>query len=148
MHEKVVCTGGALISQCRCMGPHNIRTEQHGCSRCKRDMFVAPSVQQTTSFASLPSLVPCQPEYLTATGQPPIQPTQAALVSKAKPHPFEYHKPTARQVEVMKAVNDQCRITYDIMTALPQSAELTLATRKLQEARMWFNAACVLNEGA
>jgi len=62
-------------------------------------------------------------------------------------HPFEYHKPSEGQQARMKQLNEGIKGVYDQLEALvPASAERTLAVRKLQEARMWANAAIVLNE--
>lgn len=61
-------------------------------------------------------------------------------------HPFHYQKPTEAETNVMKEVNDRFEDAYDTMIDLaPPSAELTLAIRKLQECRMWFNCAVVMN---
>ena len=60
--------------------------------------------------------------------------------------PFQYRQPTAEQVEVMQAIAQQLGALYAfVQVAVPGSAERTLAIRKLQEARMWFNAALVLH---
>jgi hypothetical protein len=43
-------------------------------------------------------------------------------------------------------VNDAAKAMYDVIRAnCPRSAERTLAIRKLQEARMWANAAIVFD---
>jgi hypothetical protein len=34
-HEKVVCSCGAIIMQCRCMHEKVLRVVQNGCERCK-----------------------------------------------------------------------------------------------------------------
>jgi len=45
-----------------------------------------------------------------------------------------------------KRINDVATQAYDvILDACPRSAERTLAIRKLQEARMWANAAVVFD---
>ncbi len=60
-------------------------------------------------------------------------------------HPFEYHKPTAEQADTMVQLNLRFRAAYDALIALvPASADRTLSVRKLQEARMWANAAVLV----
>ena len=45
-----------------------------------------------------------------------------------------------------QAVNEAARAMYDVLLEqCPRSAERTLAIRKLQEARMWANAAIVFD---
>ncbi len=57
-------------------------------------------------------------------------------------HPFEYHKPTDDEITRMALINESMRNVYDlILDLVPGNAERTLAIRKLQEARMWVNAA-------
>jgi hypothetical protein len=62
-------------------------------------------------------------------------------------HPFEYHKPDEDQTSRMKQINEYVKDAYEtILGNVPESAERTIAIRKLQEARMWANAAIVINE--
>jgi hypothetical protein len=56
-------------------------------------------------------------------------------------HPFEYQAPSEDHVEQMAFVSRVCLAVYDVMMCIDPSAERTLAIRKLQEARMWANAA-------
>lgn len=57
-------------------------------------------------------------------------------------HPFEYHKPTEAQVTAMQLVNDHFKATYNLMmNIIPSNRERSIAVTKLQEARMWTNAA-------
>jgi cytosine/adenosine deaminase-related metal-dependent hydrolase len=50
------------------------------------------------------------------------------------------------KLAAFKAVNLGAQACYDIILQnCPQSAERTLAIRKLQEARMWANAAIVFD---
>lgn len=57
-------------------------------------------------------------------------------------HPFIYQAPTVEQRGVMETLTGYFADAYDvILMAVPASAERTLAIRKLQEARMWANAA-------
>ena len=45
-----------------------------------------------------------------------------------------------------RAISEAMRIAYDaILGHAPESAERTLAVRKLQEARMWANASIALD---
>lgn len=34
-HEIVKCSCGAIILQCRCIGPHKVRIVTRGCTNCK-----------------------------------------------------------------------------------------------------------------
>ena len=64
-------------------------------------------------------------------------------------NPFQYIKPTDAQVDDMKVISELCSLLWEQMNArIPASAERTLAVRKLQETRMWANAAIVLNGDA
>jgi hypothetical protein len=59
-------------------------------------------------------------------------------------NPFAYHAPTDDEVSTMLTTAELLTRVYTFLTdALPPSAERTLAIRKLQEARMWANAAVV-----
>lgn len=50
------------------------------------------------------------------------------------------------KVACFKAINDSAYEMYRmILDSCPRSAERTLAIRKLQEARMWANAAIVFD---
>jgi hypothetical protein len=68
-----------------------------------------------------------------------------------KPHeisnPMQYiDTDDPMQVARFQAVNAQAYLMYQqILQSCPQSAERTLAIRKLQEARMWANAAIVFD---
>lgn len=58
------------------------------------------------------------------------------------PDPFEYRSPEQDQIPQYQVVADAMAHTYRILLrAAPRCAERTLAIRKLQEARMWANAA-------
>jgi hypothetical protein len=57
---------------------------------------------------------------------------------------FTYRKPTDEEVAVMGSISDALKqVAKTIELALPPSAERTLALRKLQEGRMWTNAAVI-----
>lgn len=57
---------------------------------------------------------------------------------------FTYRKPTDEEVAVMGSISDALKqVAQTIELALPPSAERTLALRKLQEGRMWTNAAVI-----
>lgn len=56
--------------------------------------------------------------------------------------PFEYRAPTEEMVPHFKAIAKQCaRLYEDLMIHVPETPERTLAIRRLQEVRMWANAA-------
>jgi len=60
--------------------------------------------------------------------------------------PMAYIDSTGAQVEMHKQVERAISAAYNaILISCPRSAERTLAVRKLQEARMWANAAIVFD---
>lgn len=59
---------------------------------------------------------------------------------------FRYHKPDARRLEMHEAINKVMIHTALVVTAnTPGSREQSLAITKLEEARMWANAAIACN---
>lgn len=61
-------------------------------------------------------------------------------------HPMEYMASSPEEVNAMQNLNLEMRDLYDAIDAtLPESADKTVALRKLQELRMQVNAAIVLN---
>ena len=61
-------------------------------------------------------------------------------------NPMQYIDSTGPQVQSHKAVERAISEAYvQVMANCPRSAERTLAIRKLQEARMWANAAIVFD---
>jgi len=60
---------------------------------------------------------------------------------------FKYHAPTEDQVFRYGVLRDEAKLfAYAILEYAPESAERTLAIRKVQEAVMWANASIALNE--
>lgn len=60
---------------------------------------------------------------------------------------FTHHAPKDDQIERYKIVRDAGQmLAFVINKAAPNSAEKTLAIRKVQEAVMWANAAIAINE--
>ena len=58
---------------------------------------------------------------------------------------FTYHPPQGDDAGHYKAMNDCFRnAAHGIFNHTPKGAEQTLAIRKLQEARMWANAAVAI----
>jgi hypothetical protein len=56
--------------------------------------------------------------------------------------PFKYKKPTEEMLPYFEAVADAIsKAFYVIAESVPACADRTLALRRLQEARMWANAA-------
>lgn len=54
---------------------------------------------------------------------------------------FTYHKPTEASIPVFKHIRETARkFALYLYKAVPESAERTLAFRKLEEAVMWANA--------
>jgi hypothetical protein len=63
-------------------------------------------------------------------------------------HPFDYHRPSADQVERITAIREACKACYDVIQEnAPASADRTLAVRALEQCSMWANKAIVLEEG-
>lgn len=61
-------------------------------------------------------------------------------------NPMEYIDTPPERVHLHKAIEAGITAAYDaILDNCPPSAERTLAVRKLQEARMWANAAIVFD---
>lgn len=61
-------------------------------------------------------------------------------------NPFEYRAPEPGQVEAIQKVREALKAAYDVVQSqVPQSAERTLAIRKLEEASMWANKAIVFD---
>jgi hypothetical protein len=61
-------------------------------------------------------------------------------------NPFEYVPPSEEDIEVMRTISAKLADLYEfVQVGVPRSSERTLGIRKLQEARMWLNAALVLN---
>ena len=62
-------------------------------------------------------------------------------------HPFEYQAPCPESVEHISSLRKKFIELHDEMISkAPNSAELTLAVRKLEEANMWLNKAFVMNQ--
>jgi hypothetical protein len=56
--------------------------------------------------------------------------------------PFKYVPPTPEMVPHFETIARHCADLYrSLMEHVPESPERTLAIRKLQEVRMWANAA-------
>lgn len=59
---------------------------------------------------------------------------------------FVYRKPTDEELVVLTKWRDHCKkMQEDIAAELPDSAELTLAMRKLEEFNIWLNKAIILS---
>jgi len=59
-------------------------------------------------------------------------------------HPFDYHRPSDKQVQEITTVREGCKALHTILLALPSNAERTLAIRKLEEVSMWANKGIVM----
>jgi hypothetical protein len=67
-------------------------------------------------------------------------------IEVTKPHPLVYRAPTPFEVSAMNEYNVKLIEAWDIINNnIPDSAEKTLAMRKLQESRMWANCAIISN---
>ena len=63
-------------------------------------------------------------------------------------HPFDYHRPSAEQVERITAIREACKAMHDaIMAHCPSSRERSLAITNLEQVSMWANKAIVMEEG-
>lgn len=61
-------------------------------------------------------------------------------------HLFKYHPPTPEQQVAYDNLTSAFKVAADaILAYCPDTAERTLAIRKLQETRMWANASVALN---
>jgi hypothetical protein len=69
------------------------------------------------------------------------------MITSDPMNPMQYiDTDDADKVAAFKAINDGSSVLYAILLeCCPRSAERTLAIRKLQEARMWANAAVVFD---
>jgi hypothetical protein len=66
------------------------------------------------------------------------------MMNNMELNPFVYQRPNAAQVEDIEIVRRSCENLYTIILQhVPQSAERTLAIRKLEEVSMWVNKAIV-----
>ena len=59
-------------------------------------------------------------------------------------HPFDYHRPTAAQVEQISTVRDGCKALHATLLDLPSSRERSLAITKLEEVSMWANKSVIM----
>lgn len=60
---------------------------------------------------------------------------------------FEYHAPSAEQLQALQKLRASCKAHYDLLIAtLPPSRERSLAITKLEEVSMWENKACVFSD--
>jgi len=78
----------------------------------------------------------------------PEEPTTGLDPTSEPPvlNPMYYIDTPPERVHLHKAVERAISNAYDTLRAsCPESAERTLAIRKLQEARMWANAAIVFD---
>ena len=80
-----------------------------------------------------------------AKGHPPMNPNDPRFLTET----FRYHAPLPQQVERYGKLREGAGLFADqILCACPDSAERTLAVRKVQEAVMWANASIAINESA
>ena len=71
------------------------------------------------------------------------------LNTKTLDHIFTYHPPTGEQQARYQGLTQDARtLAFTILMVCPDSREKSLALTKLQEVRMWANAAIAVNEAA
>jgi hypothetical protein len=59
-------------------------------------------------------------------------------------HPFDYHRPSDKQVNEITTVREGCKALHATLLALPSSRERSLAITKLEEVSMWANKGIVM----
>ena len=60
---------------------------------------------------------------------------------------FTYHPPKENQIHRYQEINEIIKDAAIVIgLSCPESAETTIALRKLQEARMWANCSIAVNE--
>lgn len=87
------------------------------------------------------------PEAAAAMGMKPLGMREGTSPDEMIRDPMEYiDTDDPAKVRAFQSINQACYETYRaILEDAPPSAERTLAIRKLQEARMWANAAVVFD---
>lgn len=60
-------------------------------------------------------------------------------------NPFEYQKPTEEHVKQIEVVRGKCKELHEVLLALPECRERSLAVTKLEEVSMWANKGIVFN---
>jgi len=59
-------------------------------------------------------------------------------------HPFEYNRPSEKQLEVLNTLRADAKELHDrVQNLLPAGRMRALAITKLEEFSMWVNKACV-----
>lgn len=58
-------------------------------------------------------------------------------------NPFDYQKPSDKQVEQITEIREKCKELYTMLCALPFTRETSLAKTKLEEVSMWANKGIV-----
>jgi len=95
-----------------------------------------------------PMTDPHAPEGNTdyTTGAPPNEGPRQNVTDPPIDNPMQYIDSTGEQVGRHQQVERAITAAYEaILISCPRSAERTLAVRKLQEVRMWANAAIVFD---
>lgn len=59
-------------------------------------------------------------------------------------HPFDYHRPSEKQVAQISTVRTGCKDLHAILEALPPGRERDEAIKKLEEVSMWANKGIVM----
>lgn len=59
-------------------------------------------------------------------------------------HPFDYHRPSEKQVEQISKNRDECKALHAALLELSPSRERSLAITKLEEVSMWSNKAIIM----
>lgn len=62
------------------------------------------------------------------------------------PNPFDYVRPDSESIGRIDMLTYLVKKLYDELLMVPDSRERSLAITKLQEARMWWNAAIVFDQ--
>ena len=60
-------------------------------------------------------------------------------------HPFDYHRPSAEQVEMISILRDSCKTINELILLLvPPGRERVVAITKLEECSMWVNKGIIM----
>ena len=59
-------------------------------------------------------------------------------------HPFDYHRPSATQVEQIDRIRKACKALHEEILDLPVTRERSLAITNLEQVSMWANKGIIM----
>jgi hypothetical protein len=59
-------------------------------------------------------------------------------------HPFDYHRPSEKQVAQINKFRDACKVLHNEILELPAGRERSVAITNLEQVSMWGNKAIVM----